>query len=57
MQGAYKSLGYAAQAFPLASQLAHKVFSLPIGPHIDATKTADSVRYVMLDLEVMRRDS
>ena len=56
MQEAYKSLGYAAQAFPLASQLAHEVFSLPIGPHIDATETADSVRCVMLDMEVMRRD-
>lgn len=56
MQGAHKSFGYAAQAFPLASQLAHKVFSLPIGPHIDATETADPVRYVMLDMEVMRKD-
>jgi dTDP-4-amino-4,6-dideoxygalactose transaminase len=35
MQAAYANLGYAANALPLASQLASGVLSLPMGPHLD----------------------
>ena len=35
-QPAYADLGYRADAFPLASQLADEVLSLPMGPHLDA---------------------
>lgn len=45
MQGAYKSLGMARNAQPLAEQMAKEVLSLPIGPHltddqVDAVITA-----------------
>jgi dTDP-4-amino-4,6-dideoxygalactose transaminase len=33
-QQAYASLGFAADAFPLASRIAERVLSLPIGPHL-----------------------
>ncbi|MDB0020433.1 DegT/DnrJ/EryC1/StrS family aminotransferase [Planktomarina temperata] len=47
MQGAYAVLGYDADAFPLAKQLADEVFSLPIGPHVDPQTTAEAVRLAL----------
>ena len=47
MQGAYAALGYDADAFPLAKQLADEVFSLPIGPHVDPQTTAEAVRLAL----------
>ena len=35
MQQAYKTLGLAPDALPIARQLASEVLSLPIGPHLD----------------------
>ena len=35
IQGAYADLGMAAEAFPLALQMADEVLSLPIGPQMD----------------------
>ena len=34
LSGAYRSLGYARGAFPIAEELAEEVVSLPIGPHL-----------------------
>jgi len=34
MQDAYSGLGMAAEAFPLARQMADEVLSLPIGPQM-----------------------
>jgi dTDP-4-amino-4,6-dideoxygalactose transaminase len=51
MQGAYAVLGYEADAFPLAKQLADEVFSLPIGPHVDPQTTAEAVRLALDDMK------
>jgi dTDP-4-amino-4,6-dideoxygalactose transaminase len=40
MQEAYAGLGMAAEAFPLAREIAGEVLSLPIGPQIDTQSTA-----------------
>ena len=37
-QQAYAGMGFAADAFPLASQMADEVLSLPMGPHLDAAQ-------------------
>jgi dTDP-4-amino-4,6-dideoxygalactose transaminase len=37
-QQAYADSGYAADAFPLASRMADRVLSLPIGPHLAAAQ-------------------
>jgi dTDP-4-amino-4,6-dideoxygalactose transaminase len=34
LQAAYVSAGFAATDFPLATQLADEVLSLPMGPHL-----------------------
>lgn len=34
MQNAYLSMGFKGSAYPLASQMANEVLSLPIGPHV-----------------------
>ncbi|GHE76948.1 aminotransferase [Camelimonas fluminis] len=47
MQEAYASLGLAAEALPLARQLANEVLSLPMGPHLtsaDARAVAAAIR-------------
>lgn len=41
-QKAYADAGFAADAFPLASDMAHQVLSLPMGPHLTAEQ-ADRV--------------
>jgi len=38
LQAAYSELGYASNAFPLAEQMASRVLSLPIGPHLTETQ-------------------
>jgi len=38
MQAAFKGLGIAAEALPIARQLADEVLSLPIGPHLDLSQ-------------------
>jgi dTDP-4-amino-4,6-dideoxygalactose transaminase len=46
MQEAYANVQYSADTFPIASKLAHKVLSLPIGPHLspeDAIRVASIV--------------
>ncbi len=43
MQEAYSDLGFAFDAFPLARQLATRVLSLPMGPHLEM----DDVRRVV----------
>ncbi|MEO5346965.1 MAG: DegT/DnrJ/EryC1/StrS family aminotransferase [Magnetococcus sp. YQC-9] len=46
-QTAYSDLGYTPAAFPLATQLAREVLSLPIGPHLKsalAERVIDAVR-------------
>jgi dTDP-4-amino-4,6-dideoxygalactose transaminase len=40
IQGAYADLGMAAEAFPLALQMADEVLSLPIGPQMDTQSAA-----------------
>jgi dTDP-4-amino-4,6-dideoxygalactose transaminase len=42
-QQAYTELGFAADQFPIASQLAEEVLSLPLGPHL----TPDQQRHVI----------
>lgn len=42
-QVAYESMGFGAEAFPLASRLASEVLSLPIGPHLAVDQYADVV--------------
>lgn len=39
-QQAYADLGFAADAFPLASQMADELLSLPMGPHLSADQQA-----------------
>lgn len=39
-QQAYAEAGHAADAFPLASQLANEVLSLPMGPHLKLAEAA-----------------
>lgn len=46
-QGAYAELGIAADALPLASQLADEVLSLPIGPHLAADDVAKAIEAVL----------
>lgn len=46
-QHAYGSLGFAADAFPIANRIAETALSLPMGPHLaeaDAERVADAVR-------------
>ncbi len=46
-QAAYAHLGFAADAFPLASRIADEVLSLPIGPHLtddQQSRVIDAVR-------------
>jgi dTDP-4-amino-4,6-dideoxygalactose transaminase len=46
LQGAYRDLGHAAGAFPVAERLAAQVLSLPMGPHLalaDAERVAAAV--------------
>ncbi|HET8702188.1 MAG TPA: DegT/DnrJ/EryC1/StrS family aminotransferase, partial [Nitrococcus sp.] len=45
-QAAYASLGFAASAFPLASQLASEILSLPMGPHQAAEATTSVIAAV-----------
>jgi dTDP-4-amino-4,6-dideoxygalactose transaminase len=35
MQKAYKDLKFKPESYPLARQLADKIISLPIGPHLN----------------------
>lgn len=47
LQGAYADLGLQRGAFPIAEQLANRVLSLPIGPHLDneaAQKVVAAIR-------------
>jgi dTDP-4-amino-4,6-dideoxygalactose transaminase len=46
MQEAYAELGMAAEAFPLARQLASEVLSLPIGPQMDEAMVEAVIRSV-----------
>lgn len=51
LQQAYAGLGFAADAFPLASNLADEVLSLPMGPHLDVgqvTAVVAAVRAVVV---------
>ena len=46
-QAAYSAAGFAPDAFPVATQMADEVMSLPIGPHlsgVDATRVMDALR-------------
>jgi dTDP-4-amino-4,6-dideoxygalactose transaminase len=42
-QRAYSNLGFASDAFPIASNMADEVLSLPIGPHLDPTSVAATI--------------
>ncbi|TYO88779.1 DegT/DnrJ/EryC1/StrS family aminotransferase [Oceanicella actignis] len=48
MQGAYRDLGHAPDAFPIARDLAQSVLSLPIGPHLP-TESAERVAQEVLE--------
>lgn len=45
-QEAYRSAGWAPDAFPLASALAREVLSLPMGPHLSAEQVAQVIAQV-----------
>jgi dTDP-4-amino-4,6-dideoxygalactose transaminase len=45
-QQAYRSAGWHQDAFPLASQLAGEVLSLPMGPHLSAEQVAQVIAQV-----------
>lgn len=47
MQEAYKDLGHAADAFPIAKGLSGEVFSLPIGPHVPGRDAANAARHAL----------
>ena len=42
-QPAYADLGFAADAFPIASAIANEVLSLPIGPHMTSAQQASVI--------------
>jgi dTDP-4-amino-4,6-dideoxygalactose transaminase len=51
-QAAYAHLGFAADAFPIASRIADRVLSLPLGPHLapeQQQRVIDAVRAFHLD--------
>jgi dTDP-4-amino-4,6-dideoxygalactose transaminase len=47
LQPAYASSGIPAGTFPIAERLASEVLSLPIGPHLGSTDSAEVVRSVL----------